>query len=122
MEEKHYILNEIAAFFSKSWTLIFTILTAGIAKLSIDELSGKVRNRRQRWAVLFLSVFGGCVCAMYLISHHIIETYFWTIPIATVFSETVVMWIIKNHKRIFFQILTVFTNKNGGTPPNDQVD
>lgn len=122
MEEKHYIINEIAAFFSKSWTFIFTIMVGAIAKLSIDELSGKVRNRKQKWAVTFLSIFGGCVCGMYLISEGLIVKYFWTVPVATVFSETVVMWIIKNHKRIFFQILSVFTNKNGGTPPNDQVD
>lgn len=120
MEEKHYILNEIAAFFSKSWTFIFTIMTGVVAKISLDELNGKTRNWRQRLAVMGISAFGGSITAMYLIAHNQMIDFFWIVPVATLFTETVVMWIVKNHKRIFFQLLNVFTNR-AGVPPT-QVD
>jgi hypothetical protein len=111
MEEKHYILNEIMAFFSKSWTFLFTILTGVVAKLSLDELGGKKRNRRQRIAVVGISIFGGNMAWIYCKSHGLMEQAGWIVAVATLFSETIIRWFVENHKRILFQLLNMFTSK-----------
>lgn len=122
MEEKHYLINEIMAFLTKSGVWIVTILGGVAAKISLDVLNGKKMSFTERLAVIGISFFGGYLTAVYCESNNMSDQGKWMVPLATLFSETIIMWTVKNHKRIFFQILTVFTNKNGGTPPNDQVD
>lgn len=121
MEEKHYIANEIAAFLSKSWTFIFTLMTGIIAKLSLDTLGGKKRNWRQFLAVIGISAFGGNMAWIYCKSHNMMEQAGWIVAFATLFSETIIRWVVDNHKRIFFQILGVFTNKNHNNDNNDNL-
>lgn len=110
------------AFLTKSGVWIVTILGWVAAKISLDVLNGKKMSFTERLAVIGISFFGGYLTAVYCESNNMSDQGKWMVPLATLFSETIIMWIVKNHKRIFFQILTVFTNKNGGTPPNDQVD
>lgn len=110
------------AFLTKSGVWIVTILGGVAAKISLDVLNGKKMSFTERLAVIGISFFGGYLTAVYCESNNMSDQGKWMVPLATLFSETIIMWIVKNHKRIFFQILTVFTNKNGGTSPNDQVD
>lgn len=122
MEEKHYLLSEFMTLLSKTWIWIVTIMGGIVAKISLDVLNGKQMTFIERVATIGISFFGGYLTAVYCESNNMSDQGKWMVPLATLFSETIIMWIVKNHKRIFFQILTVFTNKNGGTPPNDQVD
>lgn len=122
MDEKHYLLNEFMTLLSKTWIWIVTIMGGIVAKISLDVLNGKQMTFIERVATIGISFFGGYLTAVYCESNNMSDQGKWMVPLATLFSETIIMWTVKNHKRIFFQLLTVFTNKNGGTPPNDQVD
>jgi len=122
MEEKHYLINEFMTLLSKTWIWIVTIMGGIIAKISLDVLNGKQMTFIERVATIGISFFGGYLTAVYCESNNMNDQGKWMVQLATLFSETIIMWVVKNHERIFFQLLTVFTNKNGGTPPNDQID
>jgi hypothetical protein len=119
MHEKHYLINEFAAFMAKTWIWIVTIMGGIVAKVSLDVLNGKRMSFTQRLAVIGISFFGGYLTAVYCESNNMSEQGKWMVPLATLFSETIIMWVVNNHKRIFFQILGVFTNKNQQNNDND---
>ena len=125
MEEKHYLLSEFMAFLSKTWILIVTIMGGIAAKVSMDVLNGKRMSFTQRLAVIGISFFGGYLTAVYCEGNAMTEQGKWLVPLATLFSETIIMWVVKNHKRIFFQVLGVFTksnDNNNGRINNDDDD
>lgn len=119
MDEKHYIINEFMAFLSKTWIWLVTIMGGIAAKISLDVLNGKKMSFMERLAVIGISFFGGYLAAVYCDSNGMQEQGKWIVPLATLFSETIIMWAVKNHKRIFFQILGVFTKGNNDNHHND---
>lgn len=120
MQENHSLISEFAAFLAKSWMWIVTIFGGIVAKVSLDVLNGKKMTFVQRLAVIGISFFGGYLTAVYCDSNGLSEQGKWMVPLATLFSETIIMWVVNNHKCIFFQILGVFTkgnDNNNNQPP-----
>lgn len=107
------------AFLSKTWIWLVTIMGGIAAKVSLDVLNGKKMSFMERLAVIGISFFGGYLAAVYCDSNGMQEQGKWIVPLATLFSETIIMWVVKNHKRIFFQILGVFTKGSNDHHHND---
>lgn len=119
MDEKNYLAHEIMAFISKSGMWIVTIVSGVVAKISLDVINGRKMTAVQRLAVTGISFFGGYLTAIYCTSNGMDEQGKWMVPLATLFSETVIMWVVNNHKRIFFHLLSFFTksNNDNNQPP-----
>jgi hypothetical protein len=100
MEEKHYILNEFMAFLSKSSVWIITILSGVIAKISFDVLGGRRLSFVQWCAVVGISVFGGYMMGTYCDSNGWEKQGRWMVPLATLFSEKIIMWCMNNYDPI----------------------
>lgn len=109
MDEKHYLLNEFWAFLSKTWIWLVTIMGGIVAKISLDVLNGKKMSFIERLATIGISFFGGYLTAVYCESNNMTEQGKWMVPLATLFSETVIMWFVKNHKHVLNHLLAFFT-------------
>lgn len=111
MQDQHDILNDILTGISKMWIWIAMILSGVVAKISFDVLSGRKLSFIQWCAVIGISVFGGYMMGTWCDSNGWEKQGRWLVPMATLFSEKLFIYIMDNYERIGDHILLFFTKK-----------
>ena len=111
MNENFNLLHEIGAFFGKSWAWILSIGVGVIAKLSTELLLKRKLSMMQWIGIMGISIFGGYLMAVWCTSHGWTTEGNYLVPLATLFSEKVTIYITTNYKIILSRLLDLFVSK-----------
>lgn len=82
-----------------------------VAKLSYDIYMKRTLTFVQWCAVISISVFCGYITSAYCTSVGRVELGQVLVPLATLFGEKVVVYLMENHKYIFGVLLSFFKRK-----------
>lgn len=105
MSDEKTLLNEMQMFISKAGASVAAIAIGVMAKISHDIMLKKKHSFLEWLAIVGVSVFGGYLMAQYCLTHKLEEQSKYLIPIATLFSEKLIMYITSNWNKIMNVLL-----------------
>jgi len=105
MSDEKSIVSELYLFMSKAGASILAVFIGIMAKISHDIMLKKKHSWAEWMGILGMSVFGGYLMGQYCSSHDMQEQGKWLIPLATLFSEKIFMYIAANWNKIMNVIL-----------------
>jgi hypothetical protein len=111
MDGNFNLLTEIGAFFSKSAAWILSIGVGVIAKVSTELLLKRKLSMMQWIGIMGVSIFGGYMMATWCHSHGWVTEGNYLVPLATLFSEKVMIYITTNYRAIIDRIVDAFFKK-----------
>lgn len=114
MHEKANIFNEIVAFVTKWGTVIASIGVGILAKVSTELLLKRRLSMIQWVGIMGVSIFGGYMMSVWCHTRGWLEQSYYLVPLATLFSEKVMIYITTNYKIILGRLLDLFITRNGG--------
>lgn len=99
--------EEIGEFFTKNIGLIIGLAMGTAAKIALESKTRRLTFRE--WIIIVvLSCFVGYLGSEWMNRHGFHEQTNWAVPIITLLGESIVMWLVKNTKRIINAIATAF--------------
>lgn len=111
MHEKANIFQEIVAFFAKWGTIVMSIGVGVLAKVSTELLLKRKLSMLQWLGIMGVSIFGGYLMGMWCHINGWQEQSYYLVPITTLFSEKITIYMMTNYKMILSRILDIFINK-----------
>lgn len=105
------LLIEIKELLSHINTYVIGVGIGLVAKVSYDVYMKRTLTLMQWFAVISLSVFCGYITSAYCISCGRTELAQVLVPLATLFGEKVIMYIMENYKQILGGIIAIFKRK-----------
>lgn len=105
MSDEKSIISELYIFMSKAGASVIAIFIGIMAKISHDIMLKKSHTWLEWFGIVGVSVFGGYLMAQYCDSHGMSEEGKWLIPLATLFSEKIFMYIAANWNKIMATLL-----------------
>lgn len=103
MSEKTDFVSELYLFISKAGASILAVFIGIMAKISHDIMLKKKHSWPEWIGIIGMSVFGGYMMGLYCKSHNLDGDLL--IPLATLFSEKIFMYIAANWNKIMNVIL-----------------
>jgi len=108
MEE---IWNEIRQIFNETSTYLVGTGVGLLAKISYDIYMKRTLSLLQWVAVIAISVFSGYLCSVWCMSGGHTELSQVLVPLATLFGEKVVQYLMENHKTILNNLVNLLKKK-----------
>lgn len=105
MSDEKTLIHEMQIFISKAGASIAAIAIGVMAKISHDIMLKKRHSFLEWLAIVGVSVFGGYLMAQYCLTHHLEDQGKYLIPMATLFSEKLIMYITANWNKIMRVLL-----------------
>lgn len=106
------VWEEIGEFFAKNIGLLIGLLMGTAAKIALESKTRRLTFRE--WIIIVvLSCFVGYLGSEWMNRHGYESQTNWAVPIITLLGESIVMWLVKNSKRIINAIAgVVFPTRN----------
>jgi hypothetical protein len=105
------LLTEIGELFHHTHTYVVGIGVGLLAKISYDIYMKRTLSFIQWVAVIALSVFCGYLTSQYCMSSGHGDLSQILVPLATLFGEKMIQYVMENHKTILNNLLSMFKRK-----------
>ena len=112
MYEKTNIFTEAFTFLTKWGSVILSIGIGVLAKVSTEVLLKRKLSMMQWLGIMGVSVFGGYLMATWCQTSGWQEQGYYLVPLATLFSEKITIYITTNYRDILSRLLDLFIRRN----------
>jgi hypothetical protein len=102
---------EIGELLNNTHTYVVGIGVGLLGKLSYDIYMKRTLSLLQWFAVIALSVFCGYLTSQYCTSCGHTDLAQVLVPLATLFGEKLIQYVMENHKTILNNVLSMFKRK-----------